>query len=93
MQHLVVLCDGRRIDELVEGLTCQWEGEAKREVLWCGLTHRYGLGVIVLACEQEAEEFLHDLQEQSDLFDVCESPEDATCWVARAQGTEQEKDS
>ncbi len=85
MQHLVVLCDGRRIDELGEGLTCQWEGEAKREGLWWGLTHRYGLGVMVLACE-EAGEFVHDLQEESDLFDVCERPEDATCWAARASG-------
>ncbi|MBV9689512.1 MAG: hypothetical protein JO202_07355 [Ktedonobacteraceae bacterium] len=86
MKDIVVLCDGSRVDELVDAFNCPLEGETSRAVLWCGITHRYGLGVIVLECEEEASEFLHALQEESDIFDFSESSEDTTFSVAGASG-------
>jgi len=47
--------------------------------------HRYGLGVIVLECEDDAEEFLHALQDDTDIFDFSEGPEDPI-YVVRASG-------
>ena len=47
---------------------------------------RYGLGVIVLECEEAAAAFLHELEEEGNIFDYSESPEYPTFYVARAHG-------
>ncbi|MBV8695826.1 MAG: hypothetical protein JO183_10125 [Ktedonobacteraceae bacterium] len=85
MKDIVVLCDGSRVDEFVDAFKIQFEGDANIGVLWSGTMHRYGLGVIVLECEDDAEEFLHALQDDTDIFDFSEGPEDPI-YVVRASG-------
>ncbi|MBV9707945.1 MAG: hypothetical protein JO125_11125, partial [Chloroflexi bacterium] len=75
-----------RVDELVDAFNYQFEEDANIGVLWSGMTQRYGLGVIVLECEEEAEEFLHALEKDTDIFDFSQGPEDAIYCVARANG-------
>jgi len=81
MKDIIVLCDGSRVDDLVTALRLHCEGEANRGVLWSGRMHRYGLGVIVIECEQDAGEFLRALARDSTIFDYSEGPEDAIYYV------------
>ena len=75
MKDIIVLCDGSRVDELTDAFNVQFEGEANKEVLWSTTMQRYGLGVILIECEEDAAAFLQALERDSAIFDYSESPE------------------
>jgi len=85
MKDIIVLCEGSRVDELTDAFNVQFEGEENRGILWSGTMQRYGLGVILIECEEDAVEFLQALEKNTDIFDFSEGPEDPT-YVVRASG-------